>query len=277
MSTERFIREFQDIGLSEREARLYLALLGKEESSAAELHRISGVIRSKTYELLENLVTKGFATERIEGRKKYFRPVPPDDLKQIVARDIDAEHERKKDVTNTLFTSLHAEFSSNNHNGNLDKVEVLRNNKQIHLRYLQFMRETKEELLSFSRSPYARANDSEGKVQEDVAETLLKKGVVFKGIYMLEDDTKDWLMPSMERYAEMGEEARFIDYLPIKLFISDQKRVLFSIENYTQEENSDFTMLVIKDEAYTTAMNAVFESYWAKAREAGEWRDNQTP
>ena len=66
-----------DLGMSEREARVYLALLSKRTGAAADLQKISGVPQSKIYEIIGSLVRRGFCTERKAGRKRTFEVIDP--------------------------------------------------------------------------------------------------------------------------------------------------------------------------------------------------------
>jgi len=65
-------RSLQDIGFTEYEAKVYLALLGNPGITRYEVGRRSGVPRAKVYEVLEGLVRRGAALqETSEGRQLY--------------------------------------------------------------------------------------------------------------------------------------------------------------------------------------------------------------
>ena len=70
MPNSEFQHTLQKFGMTEREAKLYMAMLEKQETTAAELHRISGVMRSRTYEPLEQMVSKGYCCERVENKRR---------------------------------------------------------------------------------------------------------------------------------------------------------------------------------------------------------------
>jgi sugar-specific transcriptional regulator TrmB len=65
--------KLQELGLSKREAELYLALLTKNEFTAPELSKITSVTRTKTYEFLQNLVRKNLCNKSTINNKKFFR------------------------------------------------------------------------------------------------------------------------------------------------------------------------------------------------------------
>lgn len=72
----------QEIGLSEKAAAMYLALLGKRRMTIAELARESNVKRATCYEYLTSLLAKGFVRREPVGKRMYYSAVNP---KKILA------------------------------------------------------------------------------------------------------------------------------------------------------------------------------------------------
>lgn len=71
----------KEIGLTESEAKVYLALLELGESTRGDIVDKAGIAGSKVYELLEKLQVKGFVSIHIEKRVKHFKATNP---KQIL-------------------------------------------------------------------------------------------------------------------------------------------------------------------------------------------------
>lgn len=70
----------KEIGLSDRESKVYLSLLKNSPISGGELSKLLNIDRTHTYNLLNNLVNKGLATHILEKRKKLFRATSPKNL-----------------------------------------------------------------------------------------------------------------------------------------------------------------------------------------------------
>ncbi len=68
------IRDYFDLNIYE--TKVWLALLGKGAASAGEIASISGVPRSRTYDVLESLEKKGFAIVKIGKPVKYLGVKP---------------------------------------------------------------------------------------------------------------------------------------------------------------------------------------------------------
>ena len=56
MNKRQLLSNLTRIGMAEKEAKLYIAMLEKPEITAGDLHRISGVPRSKTYDTLDKIL-----------------------------------------------------------------------------------------------------------------------------------------------------------------------------------------------------------------------------
>ena len=68
------------IGFTEYEAKVYLALLKEHPVTGYHVSKASGVPRSMVYETLSRLHARGAVLETIEDRATYYRPLPPEIL-----------------------------------------------------------------------------------------------------------------------------------------------------------------------------------------------------
>mgnify|MGYP001617518075 FL=1 len=66
-----------NIGLTERESKVYLALLELGSTTTGPLVKKSKVPNSKVYEILESLQNKGLVSYVIKGKIKYFQGANP--------------------------------------------------------------------------------------------------------------------------------------------------------------------------------------------------------
>jgi sugar-specific transcriptional regulator TrmB len=75
------LQQLQDLGLNEKEARVYLALLPMRKATAYLLSLKSGLKKSTTYMVLENLVNKGFILKTPDvGKTCYIAKSPKECL-----------------------------------------------------------------------------------------------------------------------------------------------------------------------------------------------------
>jgi sugar-specific transcriptional regulator TrmB len=91
----------QDIGLSEKEAIVYISLLSVENSSVLDLSKKTKLNRSTTYVVLESLAKKGLVSETTLGKKTHYQAEPPERLETFVERQkvmLEEHSNRLKDV-----------------------------------------------------------------------------------------------------------------------------------------------------------------------------------
>lgn len=72
-----YFKIFQDLGLSDKESRVYFALLELGEAMASAIARRSNLKRSTAYIVLENLKEKGLVSTFLFKKKQYFRALDP--------------------------------------------------------------------------------------------------------------------------------------------------------------------------------------------------------
>lgn len=69
-----------DIGLSGKEADIYLLCIKHKEITASEISKISNESRTHTYDTINNLIKKGLIAYVIKNNVKYFKAVNPERL-----------------------------------------------------------------------------------------------------------------------------------------------------------------------------------------------------
>ncbi len=98
---QAIITKLSEIGLSEYEAKAYLALLRANPSTAYEIAKESGIPTSKIYQVIHKLTEKGICLLSEEnGKTKHYVPIQPDEFLN-----------RYKSTVGTLVDSLKKEFS----------------------------------------------------------------------------------------------------------------------------------------------------------------------
>ena len=77
---EELKEKLQQIGFTEYESKVYLALLKENPATGYQISKASGVPRSMVYEVLSRLHARGAVMESIEGRATNYQPLPPETL-----------------------------------------------------------------------------------------------------------------------------------------------------------------------------------------------------
>ncbi len=74
------IEALENIGFSEKETKVYLTLLKLGEASAYKVSTISGIKKATAYDILDQMVKKGFVLKVPDPKKNIFIAKKPEDL-----------------------------------------------------------------------------------------------------------------------------------------------------------------------------------------------------
>lgn len=83
---EKLAKELEKIGLSDKEARVYLAALELGPSTAQQIAVKATVNRPSTYIAIESLIQRGLMSSFNKGKKRYFAAGEPTQLTYILDR-----------------------------------------------------------------------------------------------------------------------------------------------------------------------------------------------
>lgn len=266
------VKNLVELGMNEREARLYVGLLRTREATPALLHRITGVPRTKIYETLDRLVSAGYCSERQEGRHRFFRATRPSEVYTLLRNSWDLDLQMKRTIGEGAFARLDKLFANTSAaDPSLERIEVIRSKDQIYAKFLALTEGTRSEVLSFTRSPYAATDDTTRTKVKDVQKRAFARGVQIRTVYMVESQDWGWLQSFIGDLERAGEQVRLTDDLPMKMFIFDRDTVLIALPSVPGLTGTDFTMLAVGDPGFTRASVVLFETYWDRALTLDQW------
>jgi len=99
--------ELAHLGLSEKEAKVYLAALELGKSSVQNLSKKAEVNRATTYVIIESLMKKGLMSSLEENKKQFFHAEPPEKLR-LLFESMETEIIRKLDYLDKMLPELKA-------------------------------------------------------------------------------------------------------------------------------------------------------------------------
>jgi HTH-type transcriptional regulator, sugar sensing transcriptional regulator len=287
MSYSTYIKMIKELGLSEYEAKCYLTLFERKSLTVIEVMNLAGIPRPNAYESMKKLLTKGLCIS-IPGKIKRYAASDPWLLREralnVVNNSLEIEIEelekkknklfdRKKiiqDNIDTVIDKLRPLYNNNRSNGNpLNYFEVLKNNSQIHRRFVQLRSEAKIEILAFVKPPFSGATEKEINEQFAPQYEGVRKGLKVRSISELpvNETEKELLFKRIrEKFEPEKEQLRVVEELPMKLAIFDEKNVMFTLEDPIQG-NPSLTAFVAEHHALAKSLKITFESYWEKAKD----------
>ena len=149
----RLIRDLTGLGLTTYEAKAYVALLGRDSFTAAQVARQGQLPRQRIYDVLGSLVEKGLASSRPGSVVKYAAVAPELAIERLVA-----EHRRSMESLERTAAEMIAELSpafasGRAHTDPLEYIEVLRDAGAINERFAELQNSVKREILVFTKPP----------------------------------------------------------------------------------------------------------------------------
>jgi len=267
----RLIKCLIDVGMSEREARVYLALLSKRCATAADLQKISGVPQSKIYEIIGSLIRQGYCTERKTGRKRTFEIINPEVTLNSSFKNLQERLESSFSLKDELF-DLYS--TSGKIAEPLEYIEVIRGNESVHNRYCQLVHNTDKELLGFGRRPYACDTEEKSSQQDMESENIVARGGIVRWVFELELPDDAWIVEDIKNLQEKGEQFRIAEKLPLKMMIFDRELLLVA-EEEPYGPSGELTMSLIKQRTIVNAFYALFEFFWQHSIELETWEKIQ--
>lgn len=97
----------KELGFSQYEAACYMALVGSHPVNGSQLSKLSGIARSRIYDVLRNLMSKGYVIEVNSGQ---YAPLPSDELVRRLKRSFDSNIESFEDQISEASQKNNVEF-----------------------------------------------------------------------------------------------------------------------------------------------------------------------
>lgn len=266
------IQKFLALGLTEREAKVYITMLSKKGFTTLELQNAVDIPRTKMYEVLQKMISRGICTVRAIGKVKYYEAVEPkiafkrvlDDYKS----DCEAEFEKKKSSVESIIDLFTPVFDKGKDvMYPLDFVEIFKDKEQIQAKYIQAVNGCNIDLLTFNKGPYVCDTAGRLKEQETAEANLIRRSVLCRNIFE-EEELKNygWLMNYVKSQSDLyRKNARVIDKLPIKMMVFDEHKVFFPLVQSTGGSNS-ITMIFIEHREFAIACKMLFNFLWERAK-----------
>lgn len=96
------LEQLKNVGLSDNEAKVYMAMLELGSATVMEISAKAGVNRPTTYVQIESLKKMGLVGTQIKGKKQLFVAESPDQLEFVIEREKKAIEEKKQELATVL-------------------------------------------------------------------------------------------------------------------------------------------------------------------------------
>lgn len=274
MGTEKVQKVLSNLGLTDKEAELYIFLAKHEPLRSGEISKGIRTHRVEVYRMLKSLQTKGAVQATLESPTR-FTTVP---LETILDSFIKAKREETALMESTKQSVLKdwRNISKIDLKYSLEKFMVIQGNKKIYSKILQMTKEVKTQLsLVIPISGLARA-DHFG-ILESMFNDPSKDKIKFRLLTELPDENLDTIKSFFERILKMGIDIKGRNpnlglKLSPRMVLRDKEEILLFIRPYNEppaKEQED-VCLWTNCKTIIQTFNVVFENLWSHSTKINE-------
>jgi HTH-type transcriptional regulator, sugar sensing transcriptional regulator len=223
------IKEYFNLNIYE--TKVWIALLSKGIASAGEVAAISGVPRSRTYDVLESLEKRGFAIVKIGKPVKYIAVKPIEVLEKMKSVTLYDAQEKVKNLSNLKETAEYEELEKI-HNAGISPIKAseitgsLKGRSNIISRLRELIQNAKKEVfISTSALDFEDKSRALLPCLEEAAKRNVKVRIALSG--------------AIDKIKKMNGKTTLKPILAnseAKLYIADRKEVLFMITSDNADE-----------------------------------------
>jgi sugar-specific transcriptional regulator TrmB len=255
---DELTRALTELGLSQNESRLYLALLRLADATAAELARESGVPRPKVYEALGALETRGFCST-VADRVTRYRPIPPDSAIRDWIRHRDHERATQSEREQTLADTLVRLLPKPQERAGQppDYIEAISGRARLTEALEDLVHRAQKTVWMMMQPPWLQPRSRWNLAEAAAA----RRGVQVRVIYSTE------ALRDRKRYidlVEAGGECRVLPEIPMKLLVRDGVEALVSLRD-RRTGHQTITTVAVRHPDLARPLGLLFRQEWKKA------------
>jgi len=233
------------------ETKVWLALLTKGIASAGEVAELSGVPRSRTYDVLESLEKRGFAITKIGKPVKYIAVKPTEVIEKMKSRTIQEAQDKVKSLSTLKDTTEYTELEQLHNTGiaPIKSHEItgsIKGRSNILSKTREILEESEKEILICTTT---LDFEDKSRVLLPTIEKLAKRNVKVK-LALSGDDEKIKKINS-----KLTIKAKKVDS-NARLFIADKSQVLFMV---TPENAEEEVAVWLKSPFFTQALSNIID------------------
>ncbi len=260
---EDFLKKLRaSFDLNEYEVKIWTSLLSRGVASAGELAEISGVPRSRCYDVLETLEKKGFIIMKLGKPIKYMAVKPEEILRRVKGNLQKKAEEQVKALEEVRDTELYRELKLL-HDQGIKKVDASSLSGAIRGRARIY--DQLESMLRNAQKSITLVTTAKGLVRKyEILKPILKKNKNIK-VRILTNINKDnkEMVDELRKYAEIKN----MDKVNSRYCIIDSKEILFMMLDDEKVHESYDTAVWVDTSYFASALENLFNLHWNNLKE----------
>jgi sugar-specific transcriptional regulator TrmB len=242
-------KKLQSLGLSEKEAKTYLAALELGATSVMEISKKASLKRPTTYYAIGELIKKGLISTFEKGKKTYFVAESPERLISLVTIQKRRAAALEEDLAKIL-PALNRLFELIGERPRVRFFEGKEGIRAIQEDILKSKFKTMEEIVPLEEALKVfprRAGDYRQKIREKIEKMKIKNRVIYTA--------KKAILPSKEKFRE--RKHFFLEKLPLSAEI-----VIYGKKIAIVTYKGKLMGLIVESEEIASSLRAIFDLAW---------------
>jgi sugar-specific transcriptional regulator TrmB len=258
---DQLIAGLAEFGLGRNEARLYLAAVGRSSMRAAELAQLADISRTKAYDALRVLVSKGLFTEE-PGKVARFRAANARTVAQLLRQQTFSEKASLVEDTSRLVADLFDRYYATlGGDDPFDFVQLLQHGEAAWARQEAMIAGARHEVVR------TRQRGPSGILRTD--DLSLRAEVSYRSIFERETLADPHLRVWLAERQAGGERMRFVDRVTTGLCVVDRTAIMLSLNPRVRSwETGVGNWLALEHPGLGALLTEVFDRQWAEAAPA---------
>ena len=229
-------------GLTEKETKIYLLCLRKEETSANELIRTCQYPRATVYDILNKLTSKGFMSSYLRGKTTFFKANNP----EVFLKQLDEKRIETKRLVGKLQKIAHSSPEP-------VTVEILKG--------LAGVRTILDEIIETSKKVIVLGNEKDARQMilhhpENFRQKRLEKKIYIKNLLENSKIARELKNDSLSKVKHLNELEKYTDVLMI---YNDSVAQIIPGE--------EITVIKITSKEHAKNQRILFELMWKHAKD----------
>ena len=240
------LKLLENTGFTEKEARVYLALLELGKGDVSDIAKISDLKRSIIYVLIEGLIKRGYISELPNQKINTYQAIDP----SMILNQL-------KTVTKNFSEMLPIFRTLHNKGKRRPRITYYENKEGIWKVYYE-MNEAKDALFI---SSYDKINKIFPGAIEEWINLYSKKLISLKARHLVANNPFD--LETMKKFKKVDQKVRYLPEVKefsMDLTLYDNKLGITSLEK-------DYFIVVIESQELVNSIRPIFEIAWKNGKE----------
>ncbi|MGD8718031.1 MAG: helix-turn-helix domain-containing protein [Candidatus Zixiibacteriota bacterium] len=256
----------QELGLTEYEARAYVAVLAQPGGPAAAIARAAAIPRPRIYDILDRLSRRGFVV-RTGGRRTSYHAVPTDQILSQLRYEEETRRARNDDAAEKLQSILDRIIGDSAEDpAGAQYFQVIKSPMLQLVHENRLWQNATSRIVACAKAPYIMPRMPHKMLDEAAAITIdaLERGVTWKTVFEASDASELSDCKPIAYFMARGEKVRFTPSLPMKMAVFDGRDCVIHLEE-PGTGTPAITCLFISHRGLGEVLEAYFNQLWAKA------------